>query len=105
MVIQEAFANRRPVICAGIGGMSEKVRDGVDGLHFEVRNPLDLAETLIRATVEPDLLQNLKANVPEPITLEQCAFTLLSSFGFFWLGILRLTSVGAGSTVNLSRSW
>jgi glycosyltransferase involved in cell wall biosynthesis len=60
MVIQEAFANGRPVICAGIGGMAEEVRDGVDGLHFEVRNPLDLAETMIRAAVEPGLWQKLK---------------------------------------------
>ena len=78
MVIQEAFANGKPVICGGIGGMAEKVRDGVDGLHFEVRNPLDLAETLVRATVEPELLQNLKANVPEPITFEQCATSYLA---------------------------
>ena len=67
MVIQEAFANGKPVICAGIGGMAEKVRDGVDGLHFEVRNPFDLAETMIRAAVEPGLWQKLKANIREPL--------------------------------------
>jgi glycosyltransferase involved in cell wall biosynthesis len=78
MVIQEAFANGKPVICGGIGGMAEKVRDGVDGLHFEVRNPLDLAETLIRATDEPELLQKLKANIPEPITFEQCTTSYLA---------------------------
>ena len=32
MVIQEAFVYGKPVICAGIGGMAEKVRDGVDAL-------------------------------------------------------------------------
>ncbi len=31
LVIQEAFMARRPVICSDIGGMAEKVRDGVDG--------------------------------------------------------------------------
>lgn len=78
MVIQEAFVNGKPVICAGIGGMAEKVRDGVDGLHFEVRNPLDLAETLVRAAVEPGLLQKLKANVRQPLTFEQCADSYLA---------------------------
>lgn len=38
MVIQEAFAFGRPVICSNIGGMAEKVRDGVNGLHFEAGN-------------------------------------------------------------------
>ena len=78
MVIQEAFANGKPVICAGIGGMAEKVRDSVDGLHFEVRNPLDLAETMIRAAVEPGLWQKLKANVRAPLTFEQCADSYLA---------------------------
>ena len=73
MVIQEAFANGRPVICTGIGGMAEKVRDGVDGLHFEVRNPLDLADTLGRAACEPNLLDKLKANIRSPLSLKECA--------------------------------
>jgi glycosyltransferase involved in cell wall biosynthesis len=78
MVIQEAFANGRPVICAGIGGMAEKVRNGVDGLHFEVRNPLDLAETMIRAASEPGLWQKLNANIQEPLSFEQCADSYLA---------------------------
>jgi glycosyltransferase involved in cell wall biosynthesis len=78
LVIQEAFANDRPVICAGIGGMAEKVRDGVDGLHFEVRNPLDLAETMIQAASEPGLWQRLSANIREPLSFEQCADSYLA---------------------------
>ena len=34
LVIQEAFLHGRPVICSDIGGMAEKVTDGVNGLHF-----------------------------------------------------------------------
>ena len=81
MVIQEAFVNGRPVICAGIGGMAEKVLDGVDGLHFEVRNPLDLAETMIRAATEPGLWQKLKGNIREPLSFEQCANSYLALVG------------------------
>ena len=79
MVIQEAFANGKPVICAGIGGMAEKVRDCVDGLHFEVRNPLDLAETMVRAAVEPGLLAEAEGECPiAPLTFEQCADSYLA---------------------------
>ena len=46
LVIQEALLNRRPVICSDIGGMAEKVRDGVDGLHFPLGNPAALAGLL-----------------------------------------------------------
>ena len=49
LVIQEAFMHGRPVICSDIGGMAEKVKDGVDGLHFHVGDAADLAATLMRA--------------------------------------------------------
>jgi glycosyltransferase involved in cell wall biosynthesis len=39
LVIQEAFMHGRPVICSDIGGMAEKVTDGVDGLHFRAGDP------------------------------------------------------------------
>ena len=34
LVVGEAFQHGRPVICSDIGGMAEKVTDGVNGLHF-----------------------------------------------------------------------
>jgi glycosyltransferase involved in cell wall biosynthesis len=43
VVIQEALRNRRPVICSDIGGMAEKVRDGVDGFHFAAGSAMALA--------------------------------------------------------------
>jgi glycosyltransferase involved in cell wall biosynthesis len=73
MVIQEAFACGRPVICSNIGGMAEKVRDGVDGLHFEARNALDLAEVLTRVVNEPQLATELGANTRQPMTYSECA--------------------------------
>ena len=38
LVVMEAFQHGRPVICSDIGGMSEKVTDGVNGLHFRRRD-------------------------------------------------------------------
>ena len=49
LVIQEAFAAGRPVICTGIGGMAEKVRDGVDGFHVRRNDPADLVRVMTRA--------------------------------------------------------
>ena len=46
VVIQEALRNRRPVICSDIGGMAEKVRDGIDGFHFPAGDVMTLTNLL-----------------------------------------------------------
>jgi glycosyltransferase involved in cell wall biosynthesis len=46
LVIQEALLNRRPVITSDIGGMAEKVRDGLDGFHFQAGSAFALASLL-----------------------------------------------------------
>lgn len=63
MVIQEAFMHRRPVIASDVGGMAEKVREGVDGLHFRVDDEADLAETLLRAGRSQELWQRLQDGI------------------------------------------
>lgn len=68
LVIQEAFAHGRPVICSDIGGMAEKVRDGVDGLHFRAGSAESLADRLAMALATPDLWERLRANLPKPLT-------------------------------------
>jgi glycosyltransferase involved in cell wall biosynthesis len=73
MVIQEAFVYGRPVICSGIGGMAEKVRDGVDGLHADAGNPVDWADTLLRAAETPGLWEKLRAGIRAPLTHAACA--------------------------------
>jgi glycosyltransferase involved in cell wall biosynthesis len=59
LVIQESFIARRPVICSNIGGMAEKVRHNIDGLHFRVGDPVALAETMMHACTEKGLLERL----------------------------------------------
>jgi glycosyltransferase involved in cell wall biosynthesis len=54
LVIQEARVTGTPILASNIGGMAEKVRDGVDGLHFLAGSPLDLAskiEAIVRGQV------------------------------------------------------
>jgi len=63
LVIQEAFTHGRPVICSDIGGMAEKVTDGVDGLHFRARDPRSLAATIQRASTEPGLWDQLAGGI------------------------------------------
>ena len=58
LVIEEARAAGRPVICSAIGGMAERVADGVDGLHFPAGDAAALAEVMREAT-GPDLWARL----------------------------------------------
>ena len=71
LVILEAFRRGRPVICSGIGGMAELVRDGVDGLHFRLGDSHGLAALLRRAADAPDLWTQLRANLPPVPTVEE----------------------------------
>lgn len=73
MVIQEAFLHGRPMIVGDIGGMAEKVRDGVDGLHFRARNPAALAEVLARAIEDESLWPRLVAGIRKPPSLTEAA--------------------------------
>ena len=73
VVIQEAFHHRRPIITSDIGGMAEKVRDGVDGLHFQVNDAESLAARMIRALREPDLWDRLRQGIEPPTSATDCA--------------------------------
>lgn len=63
LVIQEAFLAGIPVITSDIGGMSELVTDGVDGLTFELGNADDLCDKMERISSDPAILNELK---PDP---------------------------------------
>lgn len=59
ITIHEAFLTETPVLASNIGGMAEYVRDGVDGLLFEVGDDASLAAAMRRFVDEPDLLERL----------------------------------------------
>jgi glycosyltransferase involved in cell wall biosynthesis len=73
LVIQEAFLHGRPIIASDIGGMKEKIRNGVDGMHFRVSSAEDLADKLVEVLADPDVWEWLHANAPRPISHEQAA--------------------------------
>jgi glycosyltransferase involved in cell wall biosynthesis len=67
VVIQEAYSCGKPVICSNIGGMAEKVRDGIDGLHFEAGRPQHLARLLANLAERPQILDQIARTVARPL--------------------------------------
>lgn len=72
LVIQEAFHHKRPVICSGIGGMAESVRNGIDGLCFRAGDAVQLAEKM-EAALDPDLWNRLVSGIEHPRTMQESA--------------------------------
>ncbi len=68
LVIEEALAHRRPVICSDIGGMAEKVRPGKDGFHFPVGNAVELARLLVRLAGDDAVWKGLQKTMRRPAT-------------------------------------
>jgi glycosyltransferase involved in cell wall biosynthesis len=71
-VIQEAFHHKRPVICSGIGGMAESVRNGIDGMWFRSGDAVHLSEKM-EAALDPDLWNRLVSGIEKPRTMQQAA--------------------------------
>jgi glycosyltransferase involved in cell wall biosynthesis len=65
LVVWEAFQHGRPVIASNIGGQSEKVTDGINGLHFRRGDPDDLARVMKAAAETPGLWDDLHAGIPD----------------------------------------
>lgn len=60
VVLAEAFASHTPVIATNLGGMSEVVQHGKNGLLFERGDVLDLARQMQRLVKEPGLMEQMK---------------------------------------------
>ncbi len=71
VVIQEALRNRRPIICSDIGGMAEKVRDGIDGFHFPVGNVIALTSLLVRLAKTPARLKAVSESMHAPVASKE----------------------------------
>jgi glycosyltransferase involved in cell wall biosynthesis len=80
LVILEAFAAGRPVICSGIGGMAELVQNEVNGLHFRMGDEVDLARVMRRAATETGLWQRLRAHLPSVPHMQMAALSHLALY-------------------------
>ena len=67
LAARECHAARVPLVVPRLGGLSETVRDGVDGLTFTGLDADDLTRQLDRLADEPGLLERLQAAI-EPAT-------------------------------------
>ena len=65
MVILEAKKNGLPVICSDLGGMAEKVIDGVTGLHFRAGSASSLSRQIQRVALDDSLREEYSANIKQ----------------------------------------
>ncbi|WP_062015013.1 glycosyltransferase family 4 protein [Aureimonas sp. AU4] len=79
VVIQEAYGAGAPVICTGIGGMAEKVPDGVSGLHFRLGDAADLLRAM-RLAADPRNAAVLRAGLPPVISAAEMARQYCEAF-------------------------
>ena len=93
VVIQEAFAAGRPVICTGIGGMAEKVVNHRSGLHFRHGDGADLARAMLEAA-DDVLYRALCSGLPEPRDHTGMARDYLATFN----RMIRPKQIGAASS-------
>jgi glycosyltransferase involved in cell wall biosynthesis len=70
VVIEEAMRNNRPVICSDIGGMAEKVRNGVDGFHFRHGSAQELGYLLRTLHDDPGLLAGIRRSMRQPTPVD-----------------------------------
>ena len=80
IVISEAFAAGRPVIATNLGGMSETVRHGVNGLLFERGDVAGLASAIQRIAADPSLRDQLKHGISPPRTIDAEMTDLLGAY-------------------------
>ena len=67
VVIQEAYLHQCPLLVPSLGGMAEKVRDGIDGYHYTPRSPIDLARLMLYVANHPEKRLDLLATMQDPI--------------------------------------
>ena len=80
LTVGEAFQHGRPVICSDMGGMSEKVADGVSGLYFRRGDADALADVMRRAAGTPGLWDELRAGIPPVPSMQQHVESLSSHY-------------------------
>ncbi len=71
LVADEAFAARKPVIASNLGGLTEAVTHGVNGLVFEPGDARALAACLRDLTVHPELISRLRDGIRPVKTIQE----------------------------------
>jgi glycosyltransferase involved in cell wall biosynthesis len=81
LVVLEAFAAGVPVLGSALGGLLDKVTDGVNGLLVRPYDSIDAwAAALRRLMDERDLLPNLAAGVRPPRSMDDVANDMVTAY-------------------------
>ncbi len=80
LVVYSALAAKRPVIASDFPGLSENIKDGVNGLIFPPGDFKALQARLYRLIAEPTLLANLSANCRPPKSTAEYVDELLGLY-------------------------
>jgi glycosyltransferase involved in cell wall biosynthesis len=62
LVALEGMACKAPIVASRIGGLTTIIQEGVNGLLFEPRNPLDLKENVLKIFKSKELVQKIIEN-------------------------------------------
>jgi glycosyltransferase involved in cell wall biosynthesis len=76
LVIHEAFMAALPIITTNIGGMSELIQDGVNGLLFNVGDPEDLATKMQMVIDNQSIIDRFKKNIPPVSSIKEHALRI-----------------------------
>ena len=82
MILHEALACNVPVVATDLGGLAEKIRDGVNGFLFKLGDSRHLQAVLQKIANAPALLNPLKRNINNVVIhgVEQEAYTYVRAY-------------------------
>lgn len=80
LVVHEAFAAGKPVIASNLGGLTEAVTHGVNGLVFEPGDARALAACLRDLAVHPESISRLRDGIAPVKTIQQEVDALLKLY-------------------------
>jgi glycosyltransferase involved in cell wall biosynthesis len=86
-VVSAAFSAGAPVVATDVGGLSEAVTGGRDGLLFRLGDAAGLARCLERLVGEPGLLPELRRGIGPVKTIEENAEELESLYNGLVSGV------------------
>ncbi|AWF80102.1 group 1 glycosyl transferase [Microbulbifer sp. A4B17] len=80
MVIQETFNHGRPMIGSDIGGIVEKIIDGVNGYCFRSGSSNSLKQAILKACGENENWNLVTSDISKPLSIDECSRIHLSIY-------------------------
>jgi glycosyltransferase involved in cell wall biosynthesis len=98
LVIQSALATKTPLVGTDLGGLSELIHEGENGLLFPLNDADTLRKQLLRLLQDREFLHQLRENIKPERTVADMVDDIESIYGEVGMGKARDTMLsGAGS--------